>query len=186
MFNLPKQIARSAPSISSLCFAEDTLIFSRATPEEALYLKGILDSYAVVSGQVINYEKSSMTFSRGLKVRRMEQIQHILGVQIVDKHDKYLGMPATVGRSKKEIFGLLRERIWKRINGWGEKFLSTVGREVMIKIVLQAIPSYLLMGCFLLPKNVTDIIERGFWWSGTWSKKMAWLAWSKLCESKEK
>lgn len=26
-----------------------------------------------------------------------------------------------MGRSKKEIFGVWRERIWARINGWGEK-----------------------------------------------------------------
>lgn len=52
-------------------------------------------------------------------------------------------MPATVGKSKNEIFEVLKERIWNKINGWGEKILSRAGREIMIKDVLQAIPSYL-------------------------------------------
>lgn len=129
-----------------------------------------------------------MTFSRGTEAGKREQIRHILGVQEVAKHDKYLGMPATVGRSKKEIFGSLRERVWKRINGWGENFLSSAGREVMVKAVLQAIPSY-LMSCFLLPKYITNALEsayRSFWWSGGNGRKMAWLSWHKLCEPKKK
>lgn len=84
------------------------------------------------------------------------------------KHDKYLGLPATVGCSKKEIFGFLREQIWARINGWGEKTLSSAGWEVMIKVVLQAVPSY-IMSCFLVPKNIIHAVEtaiRSFWWSG--------------------
>lgn len=51
------------------------------------------------------------------------QIKTILGVTEISKHNKYLGMPATVGKSKKEIFGVLKESIWAKINGWGEKAL---------------------------------------------------------------
>lgn len=35
----------------------------------------------------------------------------------MEKHDRHLGLPATVGKSMKEIFGFLKEMIWKRING---------------------------------------------------------------------
>lgn len=64
-----------------------------------------------------------------------------------------------MGRSKKEIFGVLRDRIWARINGWGEKLLSSAGREVMIKAVLQDILSY-LMSCFLVPQNIIHTMGR--------------------------
>lgn len=59
------KVARHAPIITSLCFADDTLIFCKATEEETTVLKQLLENYAMVSGQVINYEKPSVTFSKG-------------------------------------------------------------------------------------------------------------------------
>jgi hypothetical protein len=47
-----------------------------------------------------------------------------------------------MGRSKRRIFEYLKERVWKRIQGWKEKLLSKVGKGVLIKAVAQAIPSY--------------------------------------------
>lgn len=93
-----------------------------------------------------------------------------------------------MGRSKHEIFSILKERIWKTIIGWGGNFLSTVAREVSIKVVLQTIPSY-LMGCFLLLRNVTNILHtaiRSSQWSLGSGKKMPWLSWAKFCEPKLK
>lgn len=182
------QVARQAPIITSLCFADYTLLFCRARMAEATSLKEVLDKYAAVSGQFINYDKSSMTFSRGINPELRHQIKTTLGVAQVSKHDKYLGMPATMGKSKKEIFEVLKERIWNKINGWGEKILSRAGREIMIKAVLQAIPSY-LMGCFLLLKNIISTLEcaiRSFWWSGGNERKLAWISWKKLCQPKSR
>lgn len=95
------QVAPTAPSIPVLCFADDTMVFCRANVEEATSLKAVLDTYALVSGQVINFEKSTMTFSKGTSAAKKEQINQILGVQMVEKHDRYLRMPAVVGKSKK-------------------------------------------------------------------------------------
>lgn len=95
------------------------MIICQAQEEDAMALKGVLDLYGRASGQVINFEKSSMTFSRGVSQTLKSQLATILGVQVVESHDKYLGMPAVVGKSKQQIFSVLRERVWKRINGWG-------------------------------------------------------------------
>lgn len=42
------KIAMQAPTISSLCFAYDTLLFWRATMEEVVNLKRILHTYVEV------------------------------------------------------------------------------------------------------------------------------------------
>ena len=79
---------------------------------------------------------------------------------------KYLGLPLMIGRSMKQIFNEVRERVGKKMTGWKEKLLSIGGREILIKAVAQAIPTY-TMGCFLLLKGLCEDIEgmmRNFWW----------------------
>ena len=52
------------------------------------------------------------------------------------------------------------------MQGWKERLLSQGGRKVLIKVVLQAMPTY-TMGCFKLPKSLCKAIEsliQKFWW----------------------
>lgn len=75
------------------------------------------------------------------------EISTSLGVKEVDKHSRYLGLPTNnsiLGRSKKRIFAFLRERLWKKLQGWKEKVLSRAGKEVLIKSIAQAIPNYIM------------------------------------------
>ena len=53
-----------------------------------------------------------------------------------------------------------------KLTGWKEKFLSMVGKEILIKVVVQAIPTH-TMSCFLLPKSLCDELNSmvsNFWW----------------------
>lgn len=180
------KVAPTVPPVSTLCFADDTMIFCRATVKEAGRLRLLLDAHAKALGQVINFEKSSMTFGRGVNQGLKNQITSILGVQVVEQHRKYLGMPAVVGKYKQLIFSFLRDRVWRRINGWSERALSSAVKEVLIKAVLQSIPTY-IMSCFLLPGyliNSQEAAIRSFWWNHSSDKKLAWLSWDKLCQPK--
>jgi len=49
----------------------------------------------------------------------------------VECHSKYLGLSAFVGRSKKQVFNFVQDRVWMKIKGW-KKILSTTAREVLI------------------------------------------------------
>ena len=44
-----------------------------------------------------------------------------------------------LGRNKKASFNYIKERMWKKIQGWKEKLLSQAYKEVLIKAVIQAI-----------------------------------------------
>lgn len=70
---------------------------------------------------------------------------------------KYLGLPVYVGRSKASLFTYLKERVWKKIQGWKEELLSKAGKETLIKAVAQAVPSYAML-CFDVTKSLRDDI----------------------------
>lgn len=50
-------------TITHLLFADDSLIFLRASEADCRHLKRIFDCYAEASEQIFNFEKSSMVFS---------------------------------------------------------------------------------------------------------------------------
>ena len=54
-----------------------------------------------------------MSFSKNVGIGRIEAIRNIFGVREVVKHEKYLGLP--IGRSKKMVFVVLKERVWKKL-----------------------------------------------------------------------
>lgn len=85
-------IARGAPVISHLLFADDCYFFFRATETEAGTMKRILQRYEMVSGQAINYNKSSVTFSPNTNVEDRVRVCSVLAVQEVNLPGKYLGI----------------------------------------------------------------------------------------------
>ena len=92
-----------------------------------------------------------------------------------------------VGRAKKKSFSLIKERIWKKLKGWKDKLLSQAGREILIKVVIQAILTF-TMSCFELPKGLINEIEtliRKFWWGYRGEqRKIHWISWEELCYPK--
>ncbi|KAL7129060.1 hypothetical protein ABFS83_13G037900 [Erythranthe nasuta] len=180
------KVAPSTPVVSILCFADDTLIFCQATEADARIIQHLLAQFERASGQVVYSEKSTMAFCPSTYDIEKRTIHTILGFKVVEAHDRYLGLPATLGRTRREVFFFLRDRCWARIQGWNSSKLSKAGKETLIKAVLQAIPSY-VMSCFILPKNLLDEIQaliRRFWWGARTGRYIAWMAWSNLCKPK--
>nr|XP_017239407.1 PREDICTED: uncharacterized protein LOC108212190 [Daucus carota subsp. sativus] len=152
------KVSRSAPAISHLLFADDSFLFFRASNLKTEAVKSILDEYAISSGQHINYQKSGIFFSADVKHEQKVIISSILGVSNDLQNSKYLGLPSLVGRSKKRVFGFVKERLWKRLQGWKDKTISRAGKTVLINNVATAIPSY-CMSSFLLPRAMCKEME---------------------------
>jgi hypothetical protein len=183
------KICRKAPIISHLLFADDCFLFFKATSNEASVLKNILSVYEAASGQAINLQKSEFYCSRNVPAEAREAIANQLGVSQVLGTGKYLGLPSMIGRSKKSTFKFIKDRIWKKINSWSSRHLSQAGREIMIKSILQSIPTY-VMSIFLLPSTLIGDIEKmlnSFWWghNGTNGRGLHWLSWERLSVSKD-
>ncbi|GLU08003.1 hypothetical protein SLE2022_249360 [Rubroshorea leprosula] len=148
----------------------------------------ILQAYERTSGQVINLQKSSITFSSNVQPRARSRISHILGIKEANSPGRYLGFLVDIGRSRIATFSTLKSKFWARIAEWREQPLSRVGKEVLIKSVLQSLPTY-VMSLFLLPKAICtdlELIMNRYWWEGGKDEqKIHWMEWQKLAISKK-
>ncbi|XP_062020952.1 uncharacterized protein LOC133737412 [Rosa rugosa] len=177
-----------APTLHHLFFADDSFLFGTAIDGECYKFKDILDTYERASGQQVNYQKSSMAFSRNVDMDTQNKFASILAVKRVDEHDRYLGLPLRVGRSKTAIFEYIKEKLTKKLINWKAKILSCAGKEILIKAVAQTMPLY-AMNCYLLPRGLCDDIHKlcaSFFWGDTnEKKKIHWRSWDKLCLTKK-
>lgn len=70
----------------------------------------------------------------------VEKVLNILEMISCEGDNRCLGLLTMVGRSKKQIFEYIKDRVAKEVRGWKETLFSQTGKEVLIKLVLQAIP----------------------------------------------
>ncbi|XP_042942857.1 uncharacterized mitochondrial protein AtMg00310-like [Carya illinoinensis] len=144
--------------------------------------------YGRASSQVLNKEKSSIFFSRNTNQGVRDQVLKQAEVNSCSNFERYLGLPALVGRRKIAEFHNLVDRTWSPVTNWKAKFLSTAGKEVLLKVVLQAIPTY-SMSIFLIPSLITRKLNqllRKFWWGyNEESSKIQWVNWKQISHSKE-
>lgn len=174
--------------VSHLFFADDNLVFFRATLHDSLQVKNCLQVYEKASSQVVNYEKSVIAFCPSSTSRIIEEIKQVFNIPIVRGHDLYLGLPTFSIRNKKIQFASLRDRVFKRINGWSSKLFSACGKETLLKYVIQAIPTY-AMSFFKIPTSLCKEIEQlcaKFWWNSSNDRnKIHWAKWRSLCKPKQ-
>ena len=117
-------IARSTPMINHLFFTDDSFLFFRADEEESTCIKNCLDDYALASGKIVNFDKSSVSFSSNTISGDRRAVCSILHVNETDNQRSYLGMSSLVGRNRYGVFSFVKERAWKSLQGWRNKLLS--------------------------------------------------------------
>lgn len=175
---------RTCPKIHHLLFAYDSIFFIKADESNARTLKTTLKRYSEVKGQKINLEKSCIQFGNS------GGDEHIVNetLEMVENAGKYLGLPTSWGRSKRNALWYIKERIIKKHHGWKSIFFNNSGKEVFINVVITAIPTYFMTLC-RLPKTLYDDISKliaMFWWNGRDERKKIHLVrWGKLTLPKD-
>jgi hypothetical protein len=183
------RVCPEAPSINHLLFADDSLLLFKIDDQSTSHLQHILSLYEDCSGKMINKDKCSVMFSSNTREGVRTNIMQSLDIRAEARNEKYLGLPIYMGKSKVQTFNCLKDRIWKRIQGWKEKLLSKAGKDVLIKAVAQSIPTY-AMSCFDLTKTLCDdigmMIAHFLWSQQEKENKIHWLSWELMCCRKEK
>lgn len=104
-------VAPTAPRVSHLPFADDSLLFMKASKDATQEMMAVLDLYRRASSQRVNLEKSSVFFGKGVPNEARIGVKTDLNVHSEAQSERYLGMPMEVGKSKNGVFKYTNDRI---------------------------------------------------------------------------
>ena len=119
----------------------------------------VVRKYGKASGQCINFDKSSLLFGKRINANSRQEIKDVLGIQNEGGMGTYLGIPEDISGSKCKLFAFLKDKLMHSVNEWIYRWLSKGGKEVLIKSILLALPTY-VMSTFLLPLETCENLAR--------------------------
>ncbi|XP_016702192.1 uncharacterized protein [Gossypium hirsutum] len=97
-------------------------------------------------------------FSPNNPVSQRATLSSMLKMKVVNNLDRYLGLPILIGKKKSAAFKSIVDCVASRINSWSKRLLSKVGKEIFIKLILQAIPTY-AFSIFFVPNGVLEELQ---------------------------
>ncbi|KAI9185039.1 hypothetical protein LWI28_003582 [Acer negundo] len=100
MFVLPGAFGKETLFLR-ICF-----LFARMASKDCEVIKGILDDYGLASGQAVNFNKSVLCVSKSVSKVEGARLASILGVKLIDCHERYLGLPSFASSNKKHLLGI--------------------------------------------------------------------------------
>ena len=182
------KITPKADKIPCLLFADDSLLFCRTNLESCRLLGNLLNKFCQSSGQLINFHKSSLTFSKNATMHDRQIASSVFNITHQDSLGKYLGCPVFQGRPKSETFLDLVNKTASKLQPWKTKHISKAGRVALIQANIESMPAH-TMQCFQLPRATTkqiDKISRAFFWKNSRdSSGLPMVAWDKICRPKK-
>lgn len=167
----PVRLSKNGFVVSHIFFADDVLLFAKASASQATLILDILTRFETSYGLKINASKSKVFLSSAVKRSKMDQIVSNTGIRRSTSLEKYLGFPMLHGRVQRREYDFLVEKINTRLASWKNKLQNKVGRLTMVKSVLSSIPTY-YMHVAWLPQTICNQIDKrvnGICIDGMWS-----------------
>ncbi|XP_057790988.1 uncharacterized protein LOC131008106 [Salvia miltiorrhiza] len=184
----PMRMSRGQLFPTHLLYADDVLIFCKATMKNARAIRDILHFYGSISGQICSKEKSRIFFAKGVSPCYKRQITRALGFPCGSLPMIYLGVPLFVGRPKASHLAAIKDRIICKFSRWNGLHLSMAGRLCLVKSVVQSSIVHTMM-IYKWPRSLIQEIDaacRNFIWSGDIRKRPKHaFSWDRVCGIKE-
>lgn len=129
-------------TINHLLFADDCFLFTCASIFDCDQITTILNAYEQAFGQTVNLIKSEVCFTRKVKRNDRYRCATVMGVRIVGRHERYLGLPTIVGSNRRGsnrrvCFSFIKERLWKCLQSWKGRLLSGPVKNYLSNMLLR-------------------------------------------------
>jgi hypothetical protein len=138
----PIHITNGGPQIAHLLFADDVLLFTKATNSQFCFIIDLFDRFSKASGLKINISKSRAYYSSGIPQEKVNNLTAITGIRSTTSLGKYLGFPMLKGRPKRSDFHFIIEKMQTRLASWKNRLLNRTGRLALASSVLSSISSH--------------------------------------------
>ncbi len=90
---------RNGPAFMNVMYADDIMLFTKASNREVQALDACLEKYCQWSGRLVNREKSGLIFSKLVTRERKRAIKLELNMKYVHQNAIYLGAPLFTSRN---------------------------------------------------------------------------------------
>ncbi|GMI86725.1 hypothetical protein HRI_002341800 [Hibiscus trionum] len=170
-------------NISHIQFADDLLMFSKASLGEIRNIKRVLRLFEIASGLQLNLNKCRL-YGLNVEDNTLKEWASVLGCSVGCFPSDYLGLPLGIKRNSAGIWDPVVKKMHDTLASWKSSNLSFSGRLTMIKSVLCSIPIYYL-SLFPVPSSVVKEFNRimaNFLWGGSHlHRKIHWVDWKSAC-----
>jgi hypothetical protein len=182
----------NCPPIHSIMFADDLLVCGKANMQEAYTMAQILDQFCHHSGQVPNWDKSAIMFSKNVTLQVKQDIKQIFQVPDIDNNTIHLGHPLILpAEERSAAYNFIYDKFRSKLSACKANRLSHAARLTLIKSVFSSIPIYYMSNILFSKKFLAKLtaIIRNFWWTGVKeepsTKCMCLRAWADICVRKK-
>lgn len=136
------RLSRRRVPLTHLFYADDLLLLSEASCEQARVINSVLDVFCRSSGAKVSKTKTHLYFSRNVNHLGSPDIGEITGFSITSNLGEYLSLPLLHSRAAKETYQEIVDKVDKKLSGWNARHQSFAGRITLTQTVIQAIPIY--------------------------------------------
>ncbi|KAL8492511.1 hypothetical protein ACS0TY_023916 [Phlomoides rotata] len=168
-----------------LLYADDILIFAKATHGNIQRMQQVLSEYGRLSGQPYNPAKSKVYFGSAVSRRVRNDMLRTTGISAGSLPFSYLGVPIFRGAPHTGHLAALADSIIGKFSKWKGHSLSLAGRKCMVNFLIADSLVHSMM-VYYWPRSLLKKIEnamRNFLWLGDISKKSnsCSISWARFC-----
>lgn len=176
------EFPNNGPIISHLLYADDCSFLGEWSDTNLLKVIRILRCFNLSSGLSINIGKSHL-MGIGVEDLEVNRCADLMKCRAGRFPCDYLGLRIGGNMNRIDSWDFLIDIFKKRLSKWKASSLSIGWRTILIKSVLESLPTYFFSLFIALVKviNSLESIIRRFLWGGDSDKsKIHWVAWDKV------